>query len=58
MFFHLVSAAVKGDMIYLFRTVCLSELEDSSDFDKGIYLGMCWNQVTKAEIITDVDESQ
>lgn len=58
MFFHLVSAAVKGDMIYLFTTVGLSELEDSCGFDKGIYFGMYWNQVTRAEIITDIDESQ
>lgn len=57
MFFHLVSAAVKGDMIYLFTAVCLSELEDSCGFDKGIYFGMYWNQVTRAEIITDIDES-
>lgn len=40
MFFHLVSAAVKGDMIDLFTAVCLSELESSSVFVKGIYLGI------------------
>lgn len=31
-FFHLVSAAVKGGMIDLFTTVCLSEVEDFSCF--------------------------
>lgn len=58
MSFHLVSAAVKGDMIYLFTRVCLSELEDSSGFDKGINLGVYWNVVTRPEIVTDIDESQ
>lgn len=45
-------------MIDLFTAVCLSELESSSVFVKGIYLGIHWNLVTRAEIIMDIDESQ
>jgi len=66
-FFHLVSAAVKGDVIDLFTTVGLSEVEDFSCFCQRHLFGYPFKSNYKSrivyflshfKIITNVDESQ
>lgn len=69
MFFHLVSAAVRGDMIDLFTTLCLSEVEDFLWFCQRHLFGYLFKFDYKRrvvylfflshfKIISNVDESQ
>lgn len=68
MFFRLLSAAVKGDMIDLFTTVCLSEMEGFSCFCQRHLFEYPFKSNYRQrivlfffkllKIITDVDQSQ